>query len=69
MGVKFRKKHYEGVWFNVFSVMGEWVGVKFPEKNITQVYGLNFLPGIVTRGWLGVKFTGKTITKVYGTVY
>ena len=27
-----RKKHYEGVRFNVISVMRGWVGVKFPEK-------------------------------------
>ena len=33
-GVKFpRKKHYEGVRFNVIRVTRAWVGVNFPEKN------------------------------------
>ena len=32
-GVKFsRKKRYEGVRFNVISVMRGWVGVQFPGK-------------------------------------
>ena len=32
-GVKFsRKKHYEGVRFNVICVTRGWVGVQFPEK-------------------------------------
>ena len=31
----FRKKHYEGVIFNVISVTRRWVGVQFPEKSIT----------------------------------
>ena len=32
-GVSFSgKKHYEGVMFNVISVMRGWVGVQFPEK-------------------------------------
>ena len=32
-GVRFSgEKHYEGVRFNVISVMKGWVGVQFPEK-------------------------------------
>ena len=31
-GKIFRKKHYEGVMFNVISVTRGWVGVQFPEK-------------------------------------
>ena len=35
-GVSFSiKKRYEGVRFNVISVMGGWVGVKFPGKSVT----------------------------------
>ena len=33
----FRKKHYEGVWFNVISVTRGWVGVNFPEKRVTNL--------------------------------
>ena len=36
-GVRFpRKKHYEDVRFNVISVTWSWLGVKFPEKSVTQ---------------------------------
>ena len=36
MGVCFlRKKRYEGVQFNVISVMRRWVGVNSSEKSIT----------------------------------
>ena len=31
-GKIFRKKHNEGVMFNVISVTRGWVGVQFPEK-------------------------------------
>ena len=34
-----RKKHYEYIRFNVISVTREWVGVKFPEKSLTKMYG------------------------------
>ena len=33
-GSIFRKKHYEGVRFNVISVTRGWVGVQFPEKSV-----------------------------------
>ena len=35
-GVTFsRKKRYEGVRFNIISVMRGWVGIQFPEKSVT----------------------------------
>ena len=35
-GVRFYgKKRYEGVMFNVICVTKRWVGVKFPQKNVT----------------------------------
>ena len=35
-GVRFsRKKHYEGVMFNVISVTRGWVGVQFAENSVT----------------------------------
>ncbi len=34
-GVTFsRKKHYEGVRFNVISIRKGWVGVQFPEESV-----------------------------------
>ena len=30
-----RKKHYEGVRFNVISITWGWVGVQFPGKSVT----------------------------------
>ena len=43
--VKFSgKKRYEGVRFNVISVTRGWVGVQFPEKNVTvcQIHSVRF---------------------------
>ena len=31
-----RKKRYEGVRFNIISVMRGWVGVQFPKNSVTN---------------------------------
>ena len=38
-----RKNHYKSVRFNVIIITRGWVGVKFPGKIITKVYGLTLL--------------------------
>ena len=57
-----RKKCYEGVRFNIITVMR---GCQIPRKK--RYEGVRFNVITVTRGWVGVKFTEKSVTTVYGS--